>query len=246
MAGLATCLWQLFPEFNNYQIIETLRQSADRYSKPHEQYGYGLPDMKTATGILVARLSTLSTSVNNCTTTIQWNSKDISSMLYRIERKLPGDTNYTTIETVTAKGNAFSNQSYQYNDVINNSSAGNVNYRIVQVIDTSAIGYRAYAIDSSTVAVTSNCISNTRAMKLLIFPNPTDRTLQLRFIEQTSERFVINLYNTLGQLLYTEQYNKTAGIITHAISVAGLATGTYLLVVTKDGQRYAMEEFVKH
>ena len=29
MAGLATCLWQLFPEFNSYKIIETLRKSAD-------------------------------------------------------------------------------------------------------------------------------------------------------------------------------------------------------------------------
>ncbi|MEJ8820387.1 S8 family serine peptidase [Lacibacter sp. H407] len=246
MAGLATCLWQLFPEFNNYKIIETLRQSADRYPTPHEQYGYGITDMKTATGILVARLSTLTTSINNCTTTIQWNSKDISSMLYRIERKLPGDTNYTTIETVTAKGNAFSNQSYQYNDVINNSSAGNVNYRIVQVIDTSAIGYRAYAIDSSTVALTSNCISNTRATKLLIFPNPTDRDLQLRFMEQSSDRFSISIYNMLGQLLFSDQYNKPIGMVTHTISVGKFATGKYLLVVKKNGQQYAVEEFVKH
>lgn len=246
IAGLATCLWQLFPEFNNYQIIETLRRSADRFTTPHEQYGYGLPDMKTATGILLAQLSQMNASITNCTTTLQWSSKDISGMQYKVERKLPGDTIYTTVQTITAKGTTFSNQSYQYNDVIKSSGTGTVHYRIVQVIDTNSIGYRAYAIDSSTVMVTTNCFPNTRATKLLLYPNPTDRTLQLRFIEQPSERFLINIYNTTGQLLYTEQYNKPAGIVTHAIPVVAIATGTYLLVVTKDGQRYAVEEFVKH
>lgn len=246
IAGLATCLWQLFPEFNNYQIIETLRRSADRFTTPHEQYGYGLPDMKTATGILLAQLSQMNASITNCTTALQWSSKDISGMQYKVERKLPGDTIYTTVQTIAAKGTTFSNQSYQYNDVIKSSGTGTVHYRIVQVIDTNSIGYRAYAIDSSTVIVTSNCFPNTRATKLLLYPNPTDRTLQLRFIEQPSERFHINIYNTTGQLLYTEQYNKPAGIVTHAIPVVALATGTYLLVVTKDGQRYAVEEFVKH
>lgn len=246
IAGLATCLWQLFPEFNNYQIIETLRRSADRFTTPHEQYGYGLPDMKTATGILLAQLSQMNASITNCTTTLQWSSKDISGMQYKVERKLPGDTIYTTVQTITAKGTTFSNQSYQYNDVIKSSGTGTVHYRIVQVIDTNSIGYRAYAIDSSTVMVTTNCFPNTRATKLLLYPNPTDRTLQLRFIEQPSERFLINIYNTTGQLLYTEQYNKSAGIVTHAIPMVTIATGTYLLVVTKDGQRYAVEEFVKH
>ncbi len=245
MAGLATCLWQLFPEFNNYQIIETLRQSADRYTTPHEQYGFGLPDMKTATGLLLSRFSIMNASITNCTTTIQWNSKDITGMQYRIERKLPGDTAYAIIQTVAAKGSTFSNQTYQYNDVISNIGTGTVHYRIKQIIDTSISGYRAYTIDSSTVTITANCFSNTRATRLLLYPNPTDRTLQLRFMEQSSERFSISIYNTAGQLLYTEQYNKPAGIITHRIPVATLSTGTYLLAVTKNGERYAVEEFVK-
>jgi serine protease AprX len=56
IAGLATCLWQLFPEFNNYRIITALRESADRFSTPHEQYGYGLPNMKKAFGVNVLHL----------------------------------------------------------------------------------------------------------------------------------------------------------------------------------------------
>src|SRR5678815_2259177 len=34
MAGLTTCLWQGFPEFNNMKIINALRQSANKASAP--------------------------------------------------------------------------------------------------------------------------------------------------------------------------------------------------------------------
>jgi serine protease AprX len=251
MAGLATCLWQLFPEFNSYKIIETLRKSADRYTAPHEQYGYGLPDMKKATGLLLADLSTMNASITNCNVTVQWNSKDISTMQYIVQRKLPGESTYTNIQTVVAKGSTFSAQNYQYNDVA--TAAGIIVYRILQVIDTSSSGYRAYAIDSSSVTAGSGC--NTTNInepsftnkKVQLFPNPvTDNTLQLKFTDQSSGRFQMKVYSSAGQLLHTQQYNKPNGIVTYSFSLNGLAKGSYLLVVMKDGQRYEVEEFVKH
>jgi serine protease AprX len=250
MAGLATCLWQLFPEFNSYKIIETLRKSADRFTAPHEQYGYGLPDMKKATGIILAELSDMSASITNCNVNVQWNSKDISTMQYILQRKLPGETSYNNIQTVAAKGSIFSAQNYQYNDVA--TVAGTIDYRIVEVIDTSAAGYRAYAIDSASVTAAGGC--NTTAInnpstiikKVQLFPNPViDNSLQLKFTEQSSGRFALTVYNSAGQLLLTEQYNKPNGTVTHSISLNRLAKGSYLLVVMKEGQRYAVEEFVK-
>jgi hypothetical protein len=242
MAGLATCLWQLFPEFNSYKIIETLRQSANRYNAPHEQYGYGLPDMKKATGLLLAELSNINASITNCNVNLQWNSKDISTMQYIVQRRLPGETTYTNIQTVAANGSIFSAQNYQYNDVA--SVAGAIDYRIIQVIDTSTAGYRAYAIDSSSVNTGSGC--NITHKKIQLFPNPvTDNSLQLKFTEQSNGRFVLTVYNTSGQLLLNEQYNKPNGAVTHSLSLNHLAKGSYLLVVMKDGQRYAVEEFVK-
>ncbi|HLO38500.1 MAG TPA: S8 family serine peptidase [Lacibacter sp.] len=250
MAGLATCLWQLFPEFNSYKIIETLRKSADRFTAPHEQYGYGLPDMKKATGIILAELSNINASITNCNIAVQWNSKDISTMQYIVQRKLPGETNYTNIHTISAKGNSFSAQNYQYNEIA--TVAGTIDYRIIQVIDTSIAGYRAYAIDSSSVTAASGC--NTTNVndpsiinkKVQLFPNPvTDNSLQLKFTEQSSGRFILTVYNAAGQLLYTEQYNKPNGAVTHSFQLTSLAKGSYLLVVMKDGQRYATEEFIK-
>ncbi|QNA43347.1 S8 family serine peptidase [Lacibacter sediminis] len=250
MAGLATCLWQLFPEFNSYKIIETLRKSADRYTAPHEQYGYGLPDMKKATGILLADLSNSNASITNCTATLQWNSKDLSAMQYIVQRKLPGESTYTNIQTIAAKGSTFSAQNYQYNDVA--TVAGIIDYRILQVIDTSTAGYRAYAIDSASVTAGSGCNTTNindpsiTIKKVQLFPNPiADNSLQLKFTEQSSGRFLLTVYNTTGQLVYTEQYNKPNGIVTHSFSLNRLAKGSYLLVILKDGHRYAVEEFVK-
>lgn len=251
MAGLATCLWQLFPEVNNYKIIQTLRASSDRFATPHEQYGYGLPDMKKATGLLLAELSNMSSSINNCTAAIQWNSKDIAGMQYIIERKLPGETNYTSIQTIPAKGLSFSSQSYQYDHLITSSQAGNVQFRILQVIDTSSSGYRAYAIDSSIVIIPANCTTTNVidpaiiSTSIQLFPNPADRILQLRFLEQNSGRFTIALYNSLGQMFSTELYIKPVGVATHTISIANLPSGNYLLVLLSNGKRYATKEFVK-
>ncbi len=248
IAGLATCLWQLFPEFNNWKIITTLRKSSDRFETPHEQYGYGLPNMKKAVGFLLGDLSTMNASVANCTADITWNSKDIKTMRYDIERKLPGETVYTKIKTVAAKGTVFSNQNYQTSDVINNSSAGNVSYRIKQVIDTSAATFDEYAIDSATIILSSVCSTNNTDQQSLIqlFPNPVQTILSVKFKELNSlTGLAIQVFNRQGQLMWKQDYSKPTGTITYSIPVGGLSKGNYILVVKKNGKNYAVKEFMK-
>jgi hypothetical protein len=46
--GLATCLWQGFPELSNMKIRSALWQSASRANSPDDRMGYGIPDMKKA------------------------------------------------------------------------------------------------------------------------------------------------------------------------------------------------------
>lgn len=50
MAGLVACFWQAFPNLTNTQIMQRIRETADRFNNPHEQYGYGLPNFETAYG----------------------------------------------------------------------------------------------------------------------------------------------------------------------------------------------------
>lgn len=48
MCGMAACLWQAFPTLTNKEIINVIRQSANRYDFPDADYGYGIPDMGKA------------------------------------------------------------------------------------------------------------------------------------------------------------------------------------------------------
>ncbi len=52
LAGLVTCLWQAFPEFNNHDIIDAVQKSADRYVQPDVRLGYGIPNFEKACQIL--------------------------------------------------------------------------------------------------------------------------------------------------------------------------------------------------
>jgi serine protease AprX len=249
IAGLATCLWQLFPEFNNYRIITALRESADRFSTPHEQYGYGLPNMKKAFGVLVSERSSLNAALNNFTATLNWNSKDNSSMRYEVERKLPDETVYTKIQTIAVTQPSYDNHVYQATDVITNSPAGPVSYRIRQVIDTTATGFAAFYIDSATVILSSatpvtDIILNEKMVQL--FPNPASSNIRIKLTEQQSfEKMTIQVFSQSGQLISTEQFNKPAGEFIKTISVNKLQSGNYILRLLKDGKPYASREFVK-
>jgi serine protease AprX len=51
MAGMVACLWQAIPGAKNSEIIQFIKQSADRYTNPNAQYGYGIPDFQMAINI---------------------------------------------------------------------------------------------------------------------------------------------------------------------------------------------------
>ena len=53
MSGMVTCLWQAFPEKSNFEIMDAVRRSCDRYETPDTLYGYGLPDMLKAYNLLL-------------------------------------------------------------------------------------------------------------------------------------------------------------------------------------------------
>ena len=63
MAGLVTCLWQAFPEFTNFEIIDAVKKSSNNYSSPDNRTGYGIPNFKTAYQLLnterIRRITTI-------------------------------------------------------------------------------------------------------------------------------------------------------------------------------------------
>lgn len=47
-AGLVACLWQALPDKTTTELREIIKESADRYNSPTNQYGYGIPDFNLA------------------------------------------------------------------------------------------------------------------------------------------------------------------------------------------------------
>jgi hypothetical protein len=59
IAGMVACLWQALPTKTNKEIKQLITQSADRYTVPTVEFGYGIPDFSLAlsNGILEANTS---------------------------------------------------------------------------------------------------------------------------------------------------------------------------------------------
>ncbi len=48
IAGMIASFWSAVPNLTNQQVINFVKQSADRYSNPNDQFGYGIPDFQLA------------------------------------------------------------------------------------------------------------------------------------------------------------------------------------------------------
>ena len=150
MAGLTTCLWQAFPEINNMGIITTMQQAATKANNPDNRVGYGIPDMKKAFVMLIKQLFAKQTpQVANCSVTWQWSVKTDSVISIAVERKLPTDINYATVNTLNSTG-AFASRNFSFTDDLRNFTASGIKYRLRMDIaaDTS------FYLDSVTVNFT--------------------------------------------------------------------------------------------
>ena len=141
MAGLATCLWQAFPEINNMGIISSLQESASKANTPDNRVGYGIPDLKKAFVILIKRLYTQNIRQAGCNTLINWTAKNSLVMNFEIQRKLPADADYISIHSQSGSGN-FANGNFSYSDDLSTfGTPVNISYRIKMNIDNDSSFY---------------------------------------------------------------------------------------------------------
>ena len=52
ITGLAACVWQANRSASAMEVLSTIRESADRYTHPDEEYGYGIPDFNLTHALL--------------------------------------------------------------------------------------------------------------------------------------------------------------------------------------------------
>ncbi len=232
MAGLGTCLWQAFPEFNNMAIRDALIKAGNIYTAPDNRTGYGVPDMKKAFVTLLNKFAKITTaSVSNCTASIAWKTKDVSSMSFEIERLAPGETAYTKVATVQGQGSVLATHTYSINDALNNVLAGTIKYRIKQVVDPTATSYTATYFDSASVTLATSCIATVAADKITVIPNPVAASQFTLRVETAYAVTNLNIRITdmKGSLMAEQKKTKLAGRADFIIPVGYLANGKYVV-----------------
>jgi len=245
IAGLASCLWQGFQEFNNMKIIQVLRQSSSNFAAPNERLGYGIPDMKKATMLLIKDFATSNAQMDGCKPVINWTSKDAKGMKYEIERRAPGESNFTKIGEQLSNAAIFTNQTYQFIDPGTFSQSGSVVYRIRQIIDTTTGSTTADYIDTTNaVSITGGCTVN----QLFIAPNlvRANNPVQLQITyPDAMPQMELHITNVAGQVLYRMNYNKPAGVATIQLPPMYLASGKYHVAVYNGKKLLGLQEFIK-
>lgn len=254
MAGLGTCLWQAFPEYNNMKIVQALKASGSKYSTPDNRIGYGIPNMKLAFTSLLTEFATSSASTNACTATLSWTSKDVSAMKYEIERKGPGESSYTKVGELNPQaGSLLAIRSYQFTNSLNGLNAGTVSYRIRQIVDTAAAGLTAVYIDTASTTVQAGCFAtgtgNTDPLKekITIQPNPVSGST-LSLVVETPYAITdmpVRIYDAKGALVLQQKSSKGSGKKTMELTISRLQAGTYYISIYNGQKLLGTAELIK-
>ena len=56
-AGMIATFWSAVPDLTNQQVVDFVKASADRFTNPDNQYGYGIPDFQLALNLGTQRFS---------------------------------------------------------------------------------------------------------------------------------------------------------------------------------------------
>ena len=213
---------------------------------PNDRIGYGIPDMKKAFSNLLIEYATSSASLNGSTVTVNWNSKDVAAMKYEIERKAPGENNYTKIgELNPIAGTILTNRSYQFVNNLSNVTSGIVSYRIRQIIDSSVSSFTGIYIDTTSVILNSLCPPE-KGFLISLFPNPSIG--QVTLLVETDfavPDMPVSIYDTHGRLLEKLKLSKGIGRAAFDLPFNRFTKGSYIIVVFNNKDRICTAKLIR-
>ena len=254
MAGLASILWQGFPEVNNMRIVRALREAGSIAATPNDRIGYGIPDLKAAFGKLLTEFATSSSTINGCRVFVNWTSKDVGAMKYEIERKAPAETNFSKVgELVPTEGVSLATHSYEFINTLTTGASGSFSYRIRQIMDTAAASFTAVYVDTTVANLASPCVvtgvvnPGTINNYVVVRPNPSIGATAELTVESTDaiQSMPILVYNMDGRLVQRLQESKGSGKKIIDLTVSKLAKGKYFINVYNKNVLIGTAEFIK-
>lgn len=100
----------------------------------------------------------------------------------------------------------------------------------------SKISYNQYTCIDSAPLSTKELEDE---LKIILYPNPIEDELQLEYINKLNKEFTINIFNSIGQRVYTKFFGKHTQNKTLKIPVSEIGTsGVYYLVIQQEENTY--------
>ncbi len=239
MAGLTTCLWQAFPEYNNIAILDAMQKSANRFATPNDRTGYGIPDVKKAFVILLRKSYNQQSAITGCKASVQLNVKYDNSMSVVVERKQANEIVFTPYKTFAGTG-SFTSKNINFTDDLALTSGGNINYRIRMDIATDTSFY----LDSLTVTSSPTC-NIKKENKIKITPNPVTDVANIAISRTTATQIKIVIVNAEGKRVYASAFQQPEGTFIKQINMKNMAAGIYFISVLGDDKKILAEKILK-
>lgn len=240
MAGIASCLWQAFPEISNMGIIDALRNASDRLNNPDDRTGYGIPDAKKAFVSLVKQLYHQQIILgSDCKTNISFTVKKAANMNVVIQRKLPLDTGFVAINTINFTGD-FAPANFSYTDDLTALQPGiAIQYRLKMNIGADTSFY----LDSATVNYIQSCSTVTE--KIIVSPNPVTDQLHILIARNSSVKVMVVIHAMNGQKIYSSTTQVTGAQIIN-IPMKQVSRGMYFLTLYLDDRKELVRKFLRN
>ena len=133
-----------------------------------------------------------------------------------------------------------------------NVQAGNVSYRIRQIVDTASAGFAADYIDTVNIVLGSPCITtgvnpvNPNPEKISIIPNPAHNQFTLKI--QTADpipTMTIQIIDMKGRSVLQFKHSKGSGPQNFDLPIYRLARGKYIVAVYDRNELLASGELIK-
>ena len=231
LAGIATCLWQAFPEVSNMHLFDVMKMSANNFDQPDDRIGYGIPDVKKAFVLLLKEGFTYSHSRNGCEVSIETRIKTGPGMKLFLERRAPGENEFTAIAT-NESPTPFSFQTINFLNNIENTPQGIIDYRMGVEIGSDTTFY----LDSLQVNYLTTCTPVTETM-VEVSPNPFASPLNITIENPSSAKYSVTVYNAAGQRVYHKSGELLTGRNLHSVSTEKWSQGMYAVVVSIEGKK---------
>ncbi len=238
IAGLTTCLWQAFPEFNNMTILDAMQRSASKYTTPDDRVGYGIPDMKKSFVFLMKKGYTRNVCITNSIANIQLNVKFDNSIKINIERKQSNQTDFTVFKTFNGTG-SFANKNISFTENFVPLQGITVSYKVKVDIGTDTSFY----MDTFEVNQFQTCTPPID--ELNINPNPVIDFANVIISRKAQTKMALLMMNASGQSLYKTTFDQPAGTQIKMINMQTMATGIYFITVFADDKKIKTIKILK-